>query len=120
MFTDDWIKREIEGLSKAIARGVFHLEVDTVEPIDENGFVCESDLLNNILYNKVHNGDIIEAEQLMLERVNADPSPENLTLALNFYNDLTDFDEEFLVKNGYSSDRKAEGIATIKSIYNGD
>lgn len=72
--------REIDNLSRAIARFVFQKETGNSEIdviVDEQGNVSDSGLLYYRLKMMVKDGAINEAENLLFEEVESNISPEN-------------------------------------------
>jgi hypothetical protein len=80
--------RMIEDMSAFLANVVFHKEAATIELFDEQGNISESGLLHLQLVSLIGEGRINEAENLLFEKVEVDPSQEYLNVALDFYASL--------------------------------
>ena len=71
MFQQDFILREIEGLTRFLAKTIFHKDVDRGEIIDAAGNVSGDGLFLHMLLRMVSEGRINDAENLLHERLEA-------------------------------------------------
>ena len=118
MFTNDLIMREIESLTKFLARAVFHLDVTEDEIIDEYGFINGEDLTWRMLMTKINVGKITEAEQFIIEKTCNDTKFQYLRIAIDFYAELDKLDDSFLQEHKYPRENILKGLNKIKEIYN--
>jgi hypothetical protein len=110
--------REIESLTKFLARAVFHLDVTEDEIIDEYGFINGEDLTWRMLMTKINVGKITEAEQFIIEKTCNDTKFQYLRIAIDFYAELDKLDDSFLQEHKYPRENILKGLNKIKEIYN--
>ena len=84
MFADDYIMRQIEGLSRMLARVLFDRDMESEElHLDEDGTLSGSDVLAYRLKKLLHERKINEAENLLFETLEASPLPSYGRTALD-------------------------------------
>lgn len=118
MFQDDYIMRQIETITKALARVIFHKEEDTTEVIDQDGNLSGSNLLLYRLKRMLHDGRVNEAENLLYEAIEQNPQDEYFKTALAFYDELKNWNDEKLKKCNYSREEIYDGLAHINRTWN--
>ncbi len=118
IFNNDYIMRQIEEMTRAIARVVFNKETDNGEIFDEYGIISEENFMFYMLNNMLSEKRINEAENIIFELIEENKSKENLKIALWFYNKLQKLSDEELYENNFSREEIAEGLGSIKKIYN--
>ena len=119
MFQNDYILRQIENLSKAVADVFFHKASDsgTLEILDEHGRISESGLLYHRLKMLLQNKKINEAENLLFKEVEQNSTAENMVVAAQFYKDLQQLDDRSLLDCDFSRQEILDGIQAIRKIY---
>lgn len=117
MFTDDYIMRQIEGLSRCLAKVLFDRDEDDYQVVDSEGRFSDSDFFGYQLRRRLREGQINEAENLLFETVEREPRRDYLLIALQFYAELQAMTDEQLEKGGFSRAEIAEGIADLCGIY---
>lgn len=118
IFNNDYIMRQIEEMTRAIARVVFNKETDNGEIFDEYGIISEENFMFYMLNNMLSEKRINEAENIIFELIEENKSKENLKIALWFYNKLQKLSDEELYENNFSREEIAEGLGSIKKTYN--
>lgn len=63
-------------------------------------------------------GEINSAENLLFEAVSTDENKTYLPLAMEFYANLSEMSNDFLIKHGYSHEEIGQGLKEILKIYN--
>lgn len=116
MYREDFLMRQIEGISRTLAKAIFNKEVAMVEIVSEEGVVISEDLLLHRLITMSESGKINEAENILWEELQANKSTELLKTALIFYEKLNTYDDDFLKSNNYSRQEILEGVSSIGSV----
>ncbi|MBD5505556.1 MAG: hypothetical protein HDR09_17910 [Lachnospiraceae bacterium] len=114
----DYIMRIIKEMVRVLFSLMFGKKYVSVEQEAENGYEVSGKKLDELL-TMIDNGEINEAENLMLD--NIDYSNRNeLAAAALFYQYLSEKNEDFLQKNNYSKEEVLDGINQImqKAGYN--
>lgn len=62
-------------------------------------------------------GRLNEAENLLFEKIEAQPNPAYLQVAIDFYTSLDNLSDETLNNAGFPRDEIVEGLGDIKKIY---
>jgi len=117
MFTDDYIMRQIEGLSGFLSKILFDRSADWPEMADELETAGDGLPLSGRLDALLSEDKINEAENLLFEEIEADPQLEYLAVALAFYARLAEYDDEYLESRDYSHDEIVEGLNDLSAIY---
>ena len=115
----DWFERQVEALGKALAGAIFGKEkldelfekyeaVLTEETLDE-------DILERMLKNHIENGKLCEAENLLFDSLNEKATPQKIIVGLNFYNELSEFDEKYLKEHNFPKEELKDGIKELKN-----
>lgn len=97
MFEQDYIMRQIKEITAIIAKIMFGVN-------DRKSFYMLQEVERqkvHALITQVKNGEPKEAV-LELDRLTDNNTKENLMIGLEFYAQLSDLDEEYFIKNGYS------------------
>lgn len=114
MFQSDYIMREIEGLTRMLAKTIFHKDLNTREIIDEQLSVSGTDLLLQALLRMVSEGRVNDAENLLHEHLAREPRPEYLAVAVRFYAHLDGMSDEELARCDFSRGEIAQGLADVR------
>ena len=115
MYKQDYILRLIEDLSKIISKIFFDKTISQYESFYEKNNTQTDELyikLNSLLAL----GNINEAENLLFEEMDTS-NKEYLKIALDFYNKVNDFDDEYLEKNNYTREEIEEGLKAISKRF---
>lgn len=117
MFTDDYIMRQIEMLSRSIAKVVFDKDTNTVDLIrqdDVGGSLSEKE---EGMLSKIQDLDINGAENDLYEMLEEGLTPGKLKLALWFYTQLRSLSDETLEKADFSREEIDEGLEGVFKMY---
>ncbi len=119
MFQKDYILRQIEFLSRGLAK---MLTVKTSynaldDIISESGELSGEGYLSYTINEMVTNGKINEAEDLLFENVTDHPRSEYLKIALDFYARLSEMSEEELKENNFSHQEVLDGLTEVKALF---
>lgn len=117
MYQNDYILREIEGLTRFLGKILFHKQQETEEIIDEQNLVSGTGLFRHTLFRMLSEGEVNEAENLLHERLEAEPRREYLQLALDFYAELGKWSEEELIRCGFSREEIRDGLDAVRQYY---
>ena len=69
---------------------------------------------------RIKRGEINEAENILFEAVKKNPNNALLEIALDFYSELGEMSDEFLIENNFSREEVCQGLCYILKIYNID
>ena len=118
MYQNDYIMRQIELLSRGLAKVLFHKDLETEEEIlDEQGGVSGGGLLAYTVKKLLLEKKINEAENLLFETIEEDPQEEYLKTALLFYDQLRQMSDEALEEADFSREEIAQGLQEIQRLY---
>ena len=107
----DYIMRLIKEMVRVLFSLMLGKQYVSVEREAENGYEVSGKMLEELL-GMIDNGEINEAENLMLDSI--DYSNENeLAAAALFYQYLSEKSEDFLQENNYSKEEVLDGINHI-------
>ncbi len=107
----DYIMRIIKEMVRVLFSLMFGKKYVSVEQEVKNGYEVSGKKLDE-LFTMIDNGEINEAENLILEGIDYGNKNELAAAAL-FYQYLSEKNEDFLKKNNYSTDEVLEGINQI-------
>lgn len=114
-FEQDYVMRMIKDMIRALVQFALNKKVDVYELMEDREDGQTDDLYDRIL-KMIDEGKINEAENEMLEVLTFD-SPQDLELALSFYDHLNRFTDDFLTEHGYTRDEIADGIENAARAY---
>ena len=114
----DYIMRIIKEMVRVLFSLMFGKKYVSVEQEAKNGYEVSGKKLDELL-TMIDNGEINEAENLMLEDIDYSNRNELAAAAL-FYQYLSEKNEDFLQENNYSKEEVLDGINQImqKAGYN--
>ncbi|MCI8639750.1 MAG: hypothetical protein HFG41_11615 [Coprococcus sp.] len=113
----DYIMRIIKEMVRVLFSLMFGKKYVSLEEEAKNAYEVSGKKLDELLA-MIDNGDINEAENLMLENIDYGSENEIAAAAL-FYQYLSEKEEDFLQKNNYSKEEILDGINDLmqKSSY---
>ena len=118
MYETDYIMRQIDLLSRGLAKVLFNRDMETEEEIvDEQGGFSESGLLLHMVKKLLLEKKINEAENLLFETIEEDPQEDYLKTALYFYERLDNMSDEELAAVDFSREEIADGLREIQRLY---
>ena len=118
MFTDDYIMRQIEMLSRSLAKVFFNKDTETLEILGDDAQIDELALAERIVREKTDSRNINEAENYLYELIEEGPTPGKLKLALWFYHELRKMTDEELEAADFSREEIEEGLEGVLKFYN--
>lgn len=111
MFEQDYIMKKIRDFIRFLAKTFLNKDTVVYEPPIEEEYM-ETDYIHKELLTLLRQGKINEAENLLYEELDAG-SIKYMELALDFYERLNNFDDEFLEKSNFSREEIDEGLKEI-------
>lgn len=114
-YRKDWLMQQIEFAVQAIVRAVLKKEDSMYEIMDVEKHT-PSDMLYNKLTGLLGEMKINEAENLLFESIESDDK-NFLTVALDFYSRLNEFDDDTLEAHDFSREEILSGIKEIGEYY---
>ncbi len=114
MFEQDYIMRLIKEMVRAILKLLFNINTETpTEALLERAE--EKEALEELL-RLVRLGNIDEAENLLYEKLEED-NMEMLKVALLFYSNLNDLDDDYLLAHDFSREEVRDGLKAVIDKY---
>lgn len=118
MVEQDYVMRLIKEMVRTLLKLLFHIDLEN--PAEELFKETEKkNTLQNLL-DLIDSGNINDAENQiydMISDVTADPSKENLKIALMFYAHLNEKSNKFLEENDFSREEVKQGIQLVIDKY---
>lgn len=111
MFEQDYIMRIIKDLGRALAKIFLNKDTVDYELPDEESYT-QTDLLHIKLLELIKQGNINEAENLLFEELDT-KNKRYIELALDFYNRLSNLDDDFLERNNFTKEEIEQGLKAI-------
>ena len=116
MFQQDFIMREVELISRFLARALLGKDLDKETDVVSFEYLSEN-YLPYRLRKLIDEGKINEAENELFERIEDSPKTEYLAAAFEFYRILSELDPRYLKQCGFSEEEVLQGLRDIKRIY---
>ena len=87
MFESDYIMRQIEAMSRVLGEMLFQKDNESgkIEVFDEQGYISGGNLLLYRLKKMILEKKVNEAENLLFDTIEQDPSEDYLKTAVVFY-----------------------------------
>ncbi len=111
MFEQDYFMRIVKDLVRVLAKILLNKDTATYELPDEGNYT-QTDFLHKQLLDLLSQGKINEAENLLFEELEP-ANKKYMELALDFYERLNNFEDEFLETNDYSREEIEQGLKEI-------
>lgn len=115
MIREDYIMREIDRAVRLIARLIFNKGKADYELSGKEEAIA-LDALYLELSKLISIGKINEAENLLFVSLDAGDK-RYLEIAIAFYNQLNEHDDDFLEKNDYSREEVKEGLDDVLKLF---
>jgi len=116
MFHDDWLVRQIQATTQAIANKMLNKESTPTYEIRNKANQTETDLLDILLNGLLAENHINEAENLLFDMLN--PNNHNhLIVATDFYSHLSNMSDEELEAANFSREEIESGLNEIKTSF---
>lgn len=120
MFQEDYILRQIEMLGAAVGKVLFNKEKDPPLIVRDTGIASDADLLQQTLLAMANDGKIAEAEDLLFESLEEDPSQPKFHVALAFYDALRRMTDEQLREGNFSREEISQGLEDVRRVLERD
>lgn len=114
MYQQDYIMRTIKNLIKFLSKIVCGKDTIVYE-LSENEEYAQNDNLHKRLMTLLSEGKINKAENILFENFNPKDS-RNMMVVIDFYQRLSNLDNEFLQVNNFSREEIEEGLRDIAKI----
>ncbi len=122
MLKKDYMERQIEAISNTFAAILFGKDkVKTIletEQEEDSAAAMEDDILERMVKKYLSEKKINEAENLIFNSINENKTLKKFEIALYFFNEVNQYNDEALLNNGYSREEINDGINHLKSFYN--
>jgi len=116
-FERDYFMRQIKNMTKAIVNLFFDDNTPAVKLHEDDLTISSEGLLYLQLKYMVSQKQINEAENILFEEISDKITVNLLYVALQFYNDLQDLSDEYLVECNFTREEIIEGLEEINRIY---
>ncbi|MGC4018286.1 MAG: DUF6483 family protein [Muricomes sp.] len=110
----DYIMRMIKAATAAMTRIVFQ-KSDSSYEISVEESCAATDCYEQIL-KMADEGHINEAEEFLYQKLDR-ANQKCLEMGIGFYDHLNGYEDDFLIKNGYSRDEIGDGIRELLGEY---
>lgn len=104
----DYMMRMIKDMSRLMARILFGKSEMVYELPTVQEYTAADHLYEKLL-TLLHEGKINEAENLLFEEIDSGDI-QQFRMAVSFYLEINEFDEEYLEEHNYSREEISEGI----------
>lgn len=115
MFQNDFVMREIEGLTRFLGT-ILTQKKKEEEIIDSENVVSGDGLFLHQLLLLVSEGKINKAEDMLFEELDDSFRTSLLDMAIKFYSHLNQLTDQQLDAANFSREEIAEGLAAVKNI----
>jgi len=117
---EDWIVYQIETLSRFLATMFLRREPDTIQIVDEQGYVTEEGVLWAKLSGMLRRGELNAAEDLLFKEAPRYSPTTALAVAKRFYLALARMSDAELSRHGFSREEIPEGLADFGRLLGKD
>lgn len=116
MYQQDFIMRQIEDMGRMLSMLLLG-RAPKAGYIEEAELYEADEALRSRLNDLLRQGKIDEAENILFEVLEANPSKANFAAALSFYSTLSQWEDEKLEACGFSYSEILEGLNDVKRLY---
>lgn len=117
MFENDYMVRQIEDIAKALGKVLFEKQSGAEELFSEAGVLSETSFLSYRLNRLIGEWKINEAENILFDALNENPTPDILKVALDFYATLEKRSDDELKAADFSREEILEGLQSVKKAF---
>lgn len=118
MFENDYFERMIKTVINGLV-SIFKNKNAIESSIENDSVILKEDQLLEIMIKKyISEGQINKAEDMLFEAIEDRKSSRNLELAVFFYETISKWDDERLMKCNFSKEEIVDGLNEVKSLYN--
>ena len=120
MFENDYFERIIKTVINGLV-SIFKNKNSIESSIENDSVILKEDQLLEIMMKKyISEGQINKAEDMLFETIEYRKSSRNLELAVFFYETISKWDDEKLMKCNFSKAEIVDGLNEIKKLYEVD
>lgn len=112
---DDYILRLTESVGKFAAKILFHKEPEEMESIALDS-ISRENIIPILVKRLTYDGKYNEAENIIFEELNKNPSEEIYDIAKMFYNTLLAKSDQELEKANFSREEVYLGLSDVERI----
>ncbi|MEQ8156609.1 MAG: DUF6483 family protein [Clostridiaceae bacterium] len=119
MFENDYMMRMIKTALQAVA-SIFKSRNSIENSIDENSdnvTITEDQLLEIMIKKYLSEGKVNKAENMLFQAIESHNSPKHLELALLFYEEISKWNEDKLIRCNFSREEILDGLNVVKKLY---
>lgn len=113
----DYLMRQIEDMVRMLSAIIFQRQPDHYSIVSEDGGISAGSLLWVRLKGLLAENRVNEAENLLFATIEAEPRPEYLPVALDFYTQLNSYTNTELAERDFSRQELLDGVAEVKALY---
>lgn len=117
----DWMERQIEAIGNTFAAILFGKDkVKAIFDVDEeedSAAAMEDDILERMVKKHLEDMNFNEAENLIFGALEKQKTLRRFEMALDFFNEVHEYNDEVLSQYGYSSSEVEEGIRSLRKLY---
>ena len=118
MFENDYFERMIKTVINGLV-SIFKNKNAIESSIENDSVILKEDQLLEIMIKKyISEGQINKAEDMLFEAIEDRKSSRNLELSVSFYETISKWDDERLMKCNFSKAEIVDGLNEVKSLYN--
>ncbi|MGO1468830.1 MAG: DUF6483 family protein [Tissierella sp.] len=115
MYHQDWLMRQIESMTKVIARFIFKREIVEYEIVEEASFEGANFLYRKIL-ELLNRGQINEGENILFKNLDRE-NLNYLLIGLEFYTRINKLSDEELLDANFSRGELKSGLEDLGKAY---
>ena len=120
MFENDYFERMIKTVINGLV-SIFKNKNSIESSIENDSVILKEDQLLEIMIKKyISEGQINKAEDMLFEAIEDRKSSRNLELTVFFYETISKWDDEKLMKCNFSKAEIVDGLNEIKKLYEVD
>lgn len=116
MFQEDYIMRQIEGMTAVLARVLFRKDAPQYELPRQVQQYAQEDHLHLQLLSLLGQGKIKEAEELLFDALDG-KNMRVLEIAVDFYSRANEFGDEYLAGRGVTREELEKNLQKAVDLY---
>jgi len=121
---DDWFERQIESIAITLVGLIFGKKrlqeiLHDRQENEGNDLIVKAneEFLARVLDKMVREKKFQEADELLKEEIEKNPTARKLEIASKFYDELDHMDEQILNEDGFNKSKIRDSIEFIRDIY---
>lgn len=114
----DYLMQQISDMTRALADALLASRSEEPnEVFDIYGNFSGTNFLSHVLKQMIHDGEVLEAEEMLFEELEKHPDSDTLKIALEFYGELENQSDASLNSMRYSRELLLKGLDRVNSFY---